>query len=804
MSDQLFVFSILLFAIFSVPIISEKTKIPGIVFYILFGIILESFVFKLESLSESFHIFSEIGKLYLMFIAGLEIDTFLFKKNAFKSVVFGLLTFIIPQLLGTILIVKLFGCTPKTAILTASFFASHTLLSLRMINKFGLGNSEAVSVTVGATIISDIAVLGLLAVISDISQEITTFTHFALMFISWILFIVLVLWIIPKITQKIFRAVSEDGYSQFLFVFASVCLVSWSAHFLRLESLIGAFFCGLAFGKLILKNGVLMTKINFAGNTLFIPFFLISAGMLIRPKIFVESNEALVLGIALTVLTIISKSSASFIFGKIFKYSKEAIFMMSGMTFQQAATTIACAVVGLEIKIISETIFNAAMILILLTCTVGEIAALYFAEKYAQNLPKKRIDAFFESRTLVLVSDVESSGGLLDFACLFRTQAKKYMISPLTISDGSRQSLAESETILGFCMNHASELEENFQAEMRIANNTIDGILHAVAETKSSTVVCPFERGYLRLLDDCSSSLVFAKIVGNIAITKRIIAVFMPTSENSGDVVSFIAQIKHLSIQVSAEAVFYLSENQSGEVSEKINKFFKGAVKYKICVKKHWNIIKRDLPGDIRNDDALVVLMGARHKLFRSPSTDKYPVQLSDRFERNNVFAVYPSLSLVALENEEMLLEENVTPQKIPEYPKLEAIETQKNDFESITRSISEKNGVSQSEIYNILFSSLELYPVELIPEVILIHAHTEYIENPQIFLWFQKEKREIYPSKASPKVLIVVLNPLNGDPQIHLKTLSRIAGLFTNPKCCEIIENCQTCEELTQELQKI
>ena len=738
-----------------------------------------------------------------MFIAGLEINTFLFKKNAFKSAVFGLLSFLIPQILGTLVIISVFGYSTITAVLTAALFASHTLLSLGIVNKFGIGNSEPVSVAVGATIVCDVAVLGLLAVTADVSRGVDiTAAYCVTMFGGWILFIAAILLIIPKIAQKIFWAVSEDGYSQFLFVFASACLISWTAHHLRLESLIGAFFCGLAFCKLIPNASVLMSKINFVGNTLFIPFFLISAGMLIRPKSFAEIGDALILGIVLTVLTIISKTAACLIFGKIFKYSKEAVFMTSGMTFQQAATTIACAVVGLEIGIINEAIFNAAMILILLTCTIGEVAAVFFAEKYAQSLPKKVTGTVLsESKTLVSVPSVANGGNLLDFACLFRTQARKYAISPLTVAGDNRESAAEAETVLGFCMNYASELGEVCHPEMRIANNVTDGILRAAAETKASIVVCPFENYNSRLLDDCYSGLVFAKIVENVAAAKRILAVFMPTSEKNSDITLYLAQIKHLSSQLNAGIAFYLSESQKDKILEKINRFLKSDVKYKVTVKSHWNAIKRELPGDIRADDAVVLLMGTRQKLFRSPAMDRYPLILSDRFKKNNIFAVYPSLSFVASQDEGSLFEDNARSETL-QHINLEALDTQDGDFESIIGSISQKTGICAGDIYNILFSSLELYPVELISGVVLIHAHTETVENPRIFVWLSQEKRKISPSETSANVLITVLNPLNGDPQIHLKTLSAIAGIFTNPKCGEIIENAKNCEELVQNLQ--
>jgi mannitol/fructose-specific phosphotransferase system IIA component (Ntr-type) len=249
--------------------------------------------------------------------------------------------------------------------------------------------------------------------------------------------------------------------------------------------------------------------------------------------------------------------------------------------------------------------------------------------------------------------------------------------------------------------------------------------------------------------------------------------------------------------------MFYLSENQKEKVISRVERFLKNAAKYKIVVKNHWNAVKTDLPAVINQDDAVVVFMGARQKLFRSPAADKYPTHLANRFKQNNIFAVYSPLSLVDSEDEENLLEETA-PQEFLDYPKLEAIETQNSGFESIIAAITQKNGTSRNEIYDILFSSMESYPVELIPGVVLIHAHTEAIKNPQIFVWFQKETHEVSPSKLSPRVLVIVLNPLSADPQIHLKTLSRIAGLFMNPKCKELIENCKGSEDLVKELQNL
>jgi len=801
MEDKLFIFSVLMFTVFAVPIIANKTRIPSIVFYILFGVVLERFIFIPMSPGESFVIFSEVGKLYLMFIAGVEIDIFFFKKNVTKSAIFGVLSFIIPLVVGTVVIISIFDVTMTAALLIACLFASHTLLSLAIINKFGIGNTEPISVAVGASIVSDIAVVALLAIIADFARGADNPLHYwAILFGSWVIFITLILFIVPKIARRVFHVFSEDGYAQFLFAFSAVCFISWLAHTLHLKPLIGAFFCGLALCKIIPKQGVLMTKINFVGNTFFIPFFFISAGMLISLSSLKEFTDALLFGILLTVLAFVTKTVAAFIYGKTFKYTNNAVMMLSGMTLQQAATTIVIAVVGLEVGFLDETLFNAAMILILLSCSIGEVISVHYAGKYARNLPKKSGGSSpFESKTLVYVPNIAASRNLLDFACLFRHNAKKYVISPLALAPDNREAPIEAEALLGVCMNHANELEEVYQPEMRFANNAVDGILRTAAETRAGMVVCPFENHSPTLIDECLSRLVFTRMTKSVSATNRILAVFMPTSEDRSDLSLFIAEMKHLAQLVSAKIVFYLSDNQAEKIKETIDRYLKGSSEYEIIRKNHWNTIKRDMPNDIRSRDAVIVSMGTRQKMFRLPSADKYPFHLADRFSENCIFAAYPPLSVAGADSNYGLHSENA-----PEYPNIEAVGVTGGDFKDITVSIAQKIEADENEIYNTLLTSLELYPVELTPGAVLVHAHTEAVANPRIFLWLQKEHKTIAQTNIAPNVLIIVLNPLHGDPQIHLKTLSRIAGIFMNPLTCGIIENSADSIELIEHLDGI
>jgi mannitol/fructose-specific phosphotransferase system IIA component (Ntr-type) len=440
------------------------------------------------------------------------------------------------------------------------------------------------------------------------------------------------------------------------------------------------------------------------------------------------------------------------------------------------------------------------MILILLSCAIGEVVSVHFAERYARGMPKKS-GVSFESKTLVLVPNVAQSGNLLDFACLFRHYAKRYVIAPLALAADNRESVAEAETILGVCMNHGSELEEVYQPEMRITSNAAGGVLRTAAETRAGMVVCPFEKYSAALIDEYPSRIVFTRICQSISMTKRILVVFMPTSEERSDLVPFLAEVRHLSQQISTLVEIHITANQSEKICPEVEKYMKGAVEYEIVTKDHWNTVKRGLPSVIRKGDVVIISMGTRQKLFRLPSADRYPFHLAARFADNSIFAAYPPLSLVGSERDEAVFEENM-PVAQTESAELEAVDTTESDFGRITASIAQKIGVDEGPRYDSLLSSLELYPVELIPGAVLVHAHTESVGNPRIFVWFQKENREIKPVKLTPNILIIVLNPLHGDPQAHLKTLSRIAGLFMNREAEGIIGDSQSIADVIGKLR--
>lgn len=291
--DPVIVFAIVLLVLFLAPLVLQRLRIPGLVGIILAGTALGPTGFHILERSFAIELFGTVGLLYIMFQAGLEIDLNDFKKNRNKSLVFGLLSFIIPQGLGTLGGLYLLHLSLPSAILLASIFASHTLIAFPIISRLDLMKNQAVTITLGGTLVVNILALLVLAAIAGGARgEADTVFWMRLGAMSAGLFF-LILWIGPRLIRWFFRNVESEGVSQYTFVLFFVFAASFGAKAIGIEAIIGAFLAGLALNRLVSPTSPLMNRIAFVGNTLFIPFFLINVGMLADLSILVKGKEAL-------------------------------------------------------------------------------------------------------------------------------------------------------------------------------------------------------------------------------------------------------------------------------------------------------------------------------------------------------------------------------------------------------------------------------------------------------------------------------------------------------------------------------
>ena len=371
-NDPVAVFLLILAIMLVAPLLFEKLNLPGIVGLILAGVVVGPEGLGLLERDENIILLGTVGLLFLMFMAGLETSLDDFKKNGDKAVIFGLATFIAPMILGTAAMMAL-GYSFLAAVLVASCFASHTLLALPVLNKLGIMRAPAVNITLGGTLITNVIALLVLAVVVKAYDGDLTLGFWLFLIPALTIYTFATLWGVPIIGRWFFRKFGHDESAEFIFVLATLFIISYVASLIEIEPIIGAFLAGIALTPLIPQLSPLMNRIQFIGNTLFVPFFLISVGMLIDPLILIREPKSLLIAAVMIIAELVSKFVAAWGTGKWLGYKFESVMVMFGLSIAQAASTLAAATVAYEIELIDRTTVNGIVALILFTCIVSPL-----------------------------------------------------------------------------------------------------------------------------------------------------------------------------------------------------------------------------------------------------------------------------------------------------------------------------------------------------------------------------------------------------------------------------------------------
>ncbi len=375
-------FVLLLAIALIIPPIFERLKLPGLVGLLAAGVLFGSSGLRwFDPASDTIELLSEIGKIYLMFAAGLEIDLALFKKTRNRSLSFGALTFSLPFISG-MLVGHLFGFGWLAAVLIGSLLASHTLLAYPIVQNLGLVGDEAVTVTVGATIFTDVSALVVLAVCLGVSQGDFTAAKLMILLGSLAIYALAVLIGLKRLAKSFFRVTGKDEGNQFLFVMLSVFLSAVVAQLIGVEGIIGAFLAGLAINSVI-GDGPVKEKTEFLGSVLFIPMFFIDMGLLLDLEAMRSLLQSIALPLAISATLMTAKLGASLTTKLLFGYSWPQTWMMWSLSIPQVAATLAAALVGYEAGIINVQVFNSVILMMLVTSIVGPLVTARMGRQLA-------------------------------------------------------------------------------------------------------------------------------------------------------------------------------------------------------------------------------------------------------------------------------------------------------------------------------------------------------------------------------------------------------------------------------------
>lgn len=682
LGNPVLIFSLILFIILFAPIILNKFKIPHLIGLIIAGALIGPNGLNLMLRDSSIILFGTVGLLYIMFLAGLEIDMADFKKNSSKSLVFGLLTFIIPMGLGTAAGLYVLNFSLATSVLLASMFASHTLIAYPIVSKLGIAKNKAVNITVGGTMITDTLALLVLAVIAGMSTGELNDEFWIRLGISVVIFALIVMLLFPIIGRWFFKRF-DDNISQYIFVLGMVFLGAFLAEAAGIEAIIGAFLAGLALNRLIPHTSPLMNRIEFVGNALFIPFFLIGVGMLIDYRAFIKDIETIKVAAVMTIIAISSKFVAAFITQKIYGYNADERRLIFGLSSAQAAATLAAVLVGYNIilnqseidvaalegeviepvRLLSESVLNGTILMILITCTV----ASFVAQKGAQNLAvlddidddNAKNEAI--ERILLPLSNVEDTSELINLSLALKSKKNVNGIYALNIIDNSKQDgVAEKQAhkILEKAAEEASAADVNLQELMRYDLNIVNGISSVVKEHKITDIILGLHKqkllsesflGYTTesILSKTNSTTLIYKSVQPLSTIKRNVVIIPEKAEKEIGFPFWLVKVWNIGKNTGAKLVIYASQATINYLKE-VNK--KHPVEVEFNEFSDWEdflIISRD----VKKDDNILIIMSRKNHLSFTNTMNKIPVYLNKYFSENNFLLIYP-MQLGVSENE--------------------------------------------------------------------------------------------------------------------------------------------------------
>lgn len=508
------VFFLVIMAIILVaPILSEKVRLPGIVGIILGGMLIGPNGFNLLAANDRMEFLSTIGLVYLMFSAGLEVDFHQFMRVRKRALVFGLLTFLFPQGLG-MLLGWLLGLPWLGMILLGSAFASHTLIAFPILNRLGVTRNEAVVVTAGATILTAIGAFIILAIVLGSQNGQLEVFYFIKLFILLILFTLVVFLVMPRVGKWFFARFSGRTV-EFQFVLVVLFVAALGAKLIGVHEVVGAFLAGLAINATLPRHSPVSGHVLFMGESFFIPLFLLYSGMITDPLTLIRNPESILTAVGILIVAYGSKFLAALAAARIFHYSRAELMTVFGLSHAQAAVTIPTLVIGLQVGLFDTNLFNAAILMILITSITSPLLVQRFAPSLVQAKEEVKQFPLFH-RILVPIANPDTQENLLTLASLLASTSKGKVLAVNVARDehGNDAAITQQKQLLEKVPELIDDPDSEVELIPRLSSSYAKGILHTSSE-KEATLILMGWRGKRNLEQNILGSVLDEVIWGS-------------------------------------------------------------------------------------------------------------------------------------------------------------------------------------------------------------------------------------------------------------------------------------------------
>ena len=660
-TDPTWIFFLVLVIILFAPILLERLRIPHIIGMILAGLVVGEHGFNILARDSSFELFGKVGLYYIMFLAGLEMNMEDFKSIRMKATVLGLLAFIFPLGIGIWTNLHLLDYGLITSVLLASMYASHTLIAYPIVIRYGINRNRAVSIAVGGTAVTDTLTLLVLAVIAGMFNE----KGISEMFWVWLVVKVVVLSVVimytfPRIGRWFFRRYT-DNVVQFIFVLAMVFLGAGLMELIGMEGILGAFLAGLVLNRLIPHVSPLMSHLEFVGNALFIPYFLIGVGMLINVNVLFGHIGSIKVAGVMIVVALLGKWIASWVTQKIYGMKALERELMFGLSNAQAAATLAAVMVGYNIiqpngeRLLNEDVLNGTILLILVTCVVSSFITEHAAKRVAMSDAELNEEKGQEKeRFLIPVANPETLDRLMGLAMVVRDEKQINNLVALNVINDNNDSVKQEmkgRRSLERAAQIAASANVMLKTVSRFDLNITTGILHTAKENEATSIIIGLHHkasivdsffGNLteNLLKGTYLQVMIVRFLIPVNTLRRIIVAVPPKAEFEHGFVKWIVHLCRMSSQLGCRLHFFAHPQTLGYIKGYIQK------KHKDVLTQYQELEDWDdlliITGQVNYDHLLVVVSSRRGSISYDSAFERLPMQISKYFNNNSIMLLYP------------------------------------------------------------------------------------------------------------------------------------------------------------------
>ncbi|HET7461948.1 MAG TPA: cation:proton antiporter [Longimicrobium sp.] len=770
-----------------VPLLFERLRIPGIIGLIVAGAAIGPHGAGLLARSNTIVLLGTVGLLYLMLLVGLELDLHQFARHRGRSIGFGALSFLLPCALGIGTAIAL-GYALPSALLIGSVFASHTLLAYPIASRLGIVRNGAVTAALGGTILAEVLALLVLAIVARSRGGALDLAFWLELALPFVVYVTLVLWGLPRLGRWFFRSVGGEGSTEFIFVLAALFTVSYAAHFGGVEPIIGALLAGLALNRLIPAQGALMSRIHFAGNAIFIPFFLLSVGMLVDVRA-LGGGRALGIAAALTAGVVTGKWVAAKAAERVFGWTAAEGWTVFGLTVPHAAGTLAIVLVGFDIGLLDQTEVNGVVLMILVTCLAGPWAVQRYGRRVALAEESRPYDAGAAPRRIVVsLSKPATADPLMDLAFALRGEGSPEPVHPLMVvpgeGDDAEAEVAEAERVLAHAVVHAAAAEVPVVPLTRVDANVATGIARGVAETRGSLVIVgwPVRTGGGRifggvldqLLASTRQAVVAARLTHPLNTTRRVTAVLPPAAERHPGFAEALRTVNLLA-QGAGAALSVVTIGGDAERLKALHAGVKPAVPAAWERVEGWGELLERLGGALKGDDLLALVSTRRGTPAWHPRLARLPEQLA-ALAPGSLLTIFPPEPETASLDGGAPLAEAVEPARVARLEPMSFIAAVGRLMEGVF------DDETVRRLANVVVRNEEQFSSELVPGVVLPHVRLQGLARPVLLLGVSRAGVEFPRARHPARLIFLLVSPAERAEE-HLQTLAGIARLLSAPE---------------------